>query len=326
VCPYPRMVLIRNRAWPHRVCTVMRRFPWIAAAIMLITVTTACSRRVGAADVRPAFEARAKAVAEAWRPTVAAPAWGSGLLPLQNLTVASGLDDDARQALTQGWFTTGVRLPQVRPAPGRVVFPDGPPLVVPVLSARAAFDEMQIEEPPRDGPGQSTPQPLGSEPDSSVAGPVAGAAPRLTVTAATLATTTLLTSRGTATVPAWIFSVAESPVPIARVAVAVLPIPEVSVAEAAVTFAAAHRLTAVDGARLDFTIGIGACQDGPGGLVHETDQLVVVGGDPGTSNARQCVAILQYEPVSVTLRSELGARPVIDAATGKLLILGDTRP
>jgi hypothetical protein len=307
----------------------MRRFPWVAAAIVLISITTACSRRGAAADVRPAFEARAKAVAEAWRPTVTAPSWASGLLPLQNLTVASGLGDDARQALTQGWFTTGVRLPQVRPAPGRVVFSGGAPLVVPVISAREAFDEMQVEEPPAGGGLQpSVPQPVGSGPDTSVAGQVAGPAPRLTVTAAKLGTTTVLTSRGTATVPAWIFTVAQSPEPIARVAVAptaIRPIPDVRAPEASVTFAAAHRLTGVDGARLDFTIGIGACQDGPGGLVHETDHVVVLGGDPGTSTARECIGSLKYQPVSVTLTSPLGARPVVDAASGRLLVLGDTR-
>ena len=95
-------------------------------------------------------------------------------------------------------------------------------------------------------------------------------------------------------------------------------------AAASTPFVGAQRLTGIDCNRLTFTIGIGACQTGPRGLVHETDDLVVIGGDPGTAKPGDCPALLVYEPVSVTLAAPLGARPVIDAVSGRLLSLGDT--
>ncbi len=331
--PYPQMSSGGNRPGPHRVDTGMGRFPFVATAIMLIAVTTACSRSGAApADTAPAFTARAGTVADSWRPTVTAPAWRSGLLPLQNLTVAptEGLSGDLQQALQAGWFTTRVRLPAAQPPPGRVRFPDGAELSVPLVSAATAYQQVHLADPPapEPAPATATPSPVGSGPDTSVGGPVSNPT-ALTVTGVRLGTTPLLTSRGRATVPAWLFTVAELPAPVARVAVAptsVAAVPEVTVPAAAASapFVGAQRLTGVDGNRLAFTIGIGACQTGPRGLVHETDDLVVIGGDPGTAEQGDCTALLVYEPVSVSLAAPLGGRPVIDAVTGRLLSLGDT--
>lgn len=82
----------------------------------------------------------------------------------------------------------------------------------------------------------------------------------------------------------------------------------------------AVRLTATTERRLDFTIGTGGCDHDPTGLVYETGDTVVIGGHavPGTGT---CDGSLTYHPVSVTLTAPLGTRPVVDAVSGRPLII-----
>src|SRR6266498_3144751 len=86
--------------------------------------------------------------------------------------------------------------------------------------------------------------------------------------------------------------------------------------------ASAQRLTAVEGARLWYTIGIGACDTNPAGIAYETDDVVVIGGTVDPSTGGPCIDLLKLQPVSVTLTTPLGARVVLDALSGQPLVLG----
>lgn len=317
-----------NRRDAGRVDYGMRRIPWLAATLVLFA--TACARTGGGApaDPRPAFDARARLVANAWSAAVAAPAWRDGLVPLADLTIVTGADLTAEQeyALGAGRFAAALDLPGDAPPDGTVRAPGGGARRVPLISARTAFTDMRRDDaacPPGTGP-VSPPAPQGTGPDGSVGAPAVHDCTVLTITAATLGSTPLRTNRGTVTVPAWIFTVPRLPGPVARVAVApgtLARAPEVPVpaADTAASFVGAHRLNAADGERLTFTIGTGACQEGAAGLVHETDDVVVIGGDPGRATAGPCIGSLAYRTVTVTVTRPLGGRPVVDAVTGRLL-------
>jgi hypothetical protein len=166
---------------------------------------------------RAAFDARGAEVVATWKQTPAAGVWRDGLVPLVELSrpPAGGFPDCVlRAAFTSGWFRTEAPLPTGRP---RARSPDGTPLTVPVLGAAEAVGA--VRHPPHCLPAE----PSGPSPPSD--GAWCG---WLTITALRLDTTTVLTSRGAATVPAWRLTVRELPEPVWRVAVApsaITPLP-----------------------------------------------------------------------------------------------------
>ncbi len=307
-----------------------------ALAVTALLSATACARGGSSPQARrTAFEDRARAVAEAWQDAATGDAWRTGFVPLQDFTVPpkQAFTDDLKIAFGAGWYRTQTDLTTVTPAGGVIAFPDGTTMAVPLVSARDAYTEMDKGDPPCLGspPVQTTPipQPSGTGKDGAVGAPAQHTCAVLTVTGAKFGTTTLRTSRGEAVVPAWLFTVAELPAPVARVTVAataVSPVPHPSVppigADQASGLASAQRLTAVEGARLWYTIGIGACDTNPAGIAYETDDVVVIGGTVDPSTGGPCIDLLKLQPVSVTLTTPLGARVVLDALSGQPLVLG----
>ncbi|GAA2709282.1 hypothetical protein GCM10010429_23550 [Micromonospora olivasterospora] len=299
-----------------------------------------------------AFRQRATAVAEAWRP---GQDWASGYLPLQDPTVLvgdPGFTTDTEQAFRAGWYREQITLPTDEPADGTIRFPDGT-LTAPLVSAVDAYRQLDQGDPPpcpgrpaapkpeqkpgfRPKPGATggpivEPGPDGSlvspspDPDAPVSGiPASGCVP-LTVTAVRLGAAPVRTSRGEAQVPAWLFTVEELKAPVARLAVApgaATPVPQAPAPAGQVPdgVAGAQDLTALSGTRLTWRIGMGACDTGGTPLVEERDDVVVVGGavTPATG---VCTDQLLLKPVTATLKAPLGARPVLDVATGAPLVL-----
>ena len=77
---------------------------------------------------------------------------------------------------------------------------------------------------------------------------------------------------------------------------------------------------AIEGTSIRYAVGTGACDTEPRGLVHETEDVVILGGSVTPPAATQMyTAQLIATPVSVTLAAHLGARPLVDAATGELI-------
>jgi len=290
---------------------------------------------VGASPDRwAAFQQRADEVAKAWLGATDPTAWRKGYVPLQHPTVLVGdpaFTEDTKQAFAAGWYRHEVTLPTGGTTRGTIRFRDGT-LDVPLLSAAEAYQELDQGDPPpcvrrpASPPDVGAPASPGSGPDTPVASDAGGSACiPLTVTAATLGTVTLRTSRGEAQVPAWIFTIEELKGKVARVAVAPsavgdLPDPVPPANPPAADLVAAQDVTGVDGTTLTYRLGVGACDVDVRPLVREHPDVVVVGGSV-TRSPGVCTEQLLLRPVSVTLDAPLGDRPVLDAVTGQLLTL-----
>lgn len=74
---------------------------------------------------------------------------------------------------------------------------------------------------------------------------------------------------------------------------------------------------------LTVTVGHGGCEKEYGAHVQETDKLVIVSGwSKKDKNADFCTKQIVTDKTKVELKSELGDRTVVDAATGKKLLKG----
>ncbi|MEH1014207.1 hypothetical protein V6U90_13980 [Micromonospora sp. CPCC 206060] len=273
------------------------------------------------------FDRRAAEVAESWRRSATSTAWRTGYVPLADATVLigdPGFTGDTKQAFVNGWYRDQVALPATTPAPGTVRFPDGT-LDVPLISAAEAYRQLDQGDPPPCAARPARPPATSSGPDSATTSNPAGTACiPLTVVAAKLGTAQVATSRGTATVPAWLFTVEELAAPVARLAVAasaVAPVPSASVPALSPVddLAVTQQLTAADGNTLSYKLGIGACDSAPTPLVAEFDDIVVIGGGV-TRSTGICTEQLVLAPVSVTLDAPLGDRLVLDAVTGQPML------
>ncbi|MEH0844468.1 hypothetical protein V6U81_18975 [Micromonospora sp. CPCC 205711] len=311
----------------------MRR-PLVLLGLPLVIIAAGCAPAGSGPDAgasgggspdprRQAFDQRASEVAQAWRP---GPSWSTGFVPLQDQTVLlgdPGFNADTETAFRAGWYRDQIEVPDARPADGTIRFPDGT-MSVRLVSAAEAYQTLDQGDPPPCEGRPKVPGPtIEPGPDGSVSSPVSTACIPLTVTAVKLGTAPIRTSRGVAEVPAWLFTVEELSTPVARVAVApqsVTPVPEPTEAPrpAVDGVVGADHTQRVDGARLTYVVGVGACDSGLTPLVQERDDVVVVGG--GIVRATGiCTSQLKLEPVTVTLKAPLGGRPVLDVLTGRVL-------
>lgn len=298
----------------------------VAVAVFFVAAPACAVTETMTGEPDSAFAARARAVVDAWRTARDAPAnvnWRTGFVPLQRLTLppASGITGDLQVAFASGWYRLRSALPSDTPAPGDIRFPDGSTLRTQLISAHAAYEAMHLADPPCDVPSP----PATSGPGGAVGGPARHTCAALTVTGATLDTVRLRTSRGLATVPAWRFTVAELPEPVAHVAVAPAAVatpPHPAVSPMAPELAAARDATLTGPASLAYRIGIGACDRNPRGLSYETDDVVVIGGaaDPPAASG-PCIRSLALPVVEVVLERVLGDRVLLDAGTGQALAL-----
>lgn len=313
----------------------MRR-PTVLLVLPLLLVAGCAQTGAGPADGpsdptphrAEAFDQRAARVAEAWQP---GPDWRTGYVPLEGPTVLTGdprFTPDTEAAFRAGWYRAQVSIPPTRVG-GEIRFPDGR-LTLPLVSAAEAYRELDQGDPlPCPGrpkrPGLPTPGGPTVEPgpDGWATSTAQTACLPLTVTAVTLGTVPVRTSRGEAQVPAWLFTVEELATPVARLAVALtavkrVPEPTAPAGPLPDGLVSAQDLAAVDGARLTVRLGVGACDTAITPLVWERPDVVVVGGSV-TRSTGECIAILKMEPVTVTLAAPLGARPVLDVSTGAAL-------
>lgn len=315
----------------------MRRLLLIASVALS---GSACATQPGTSrsTSESAFADRAATIAQAWHATLTGPAgqtWRSGLIPLQDLTIApdTALNEDLAFAFSQGWYSLATSLPPGDHDRGTVSFPDGTSLSLPVVNAVAAYQAMHKGDPPCSQSQQQPPTGLPSPATGPTAGgPVGTVAPhtcaRLTITDVKAGTTTLRTSRGAATVPAWLFTVRELPVPIARAAIATqetMTYPTFTPMDQPGRLASVSKLKTANDRQLEFTIGIGACDRNPTGLAYETDEAVVIGGRTDQPRGSTCDNSLVLQPVSVSLKQTLGSRAVFDAVSGRVLIQTNAR-
>ena len=266
--------------------------------------------------------------------------------------------DATKQAFLNGWYHGSITLSRSRPPDGTVRFPDGTLAVPLISADEAYRELDQGDPPscsssprvplppvPPDGPSPvptardmpaydpnapTQVAPAGDGPSRDPLSDVVATAPpvtcaALTVTKATLGTATVWTSRGEAVVPAWLFTVKELKAQVARVAVAPSAVTELpSVPEPEHELGPQHGLVSsqdlsvVEGTKLGFRLGVGACDHDITPLVREFDDVVVVGGSVRRSDG-PCTMQLILHPVEVTLHHPVGTRPVLDVLSGQPL-------
>ncbi|MFE5812345.1 hypothetical protein [Streptomyces sp. NPDC056479] len=247
-----------------------------------------------APDTRP----RALKVAEAWDGSAAAETWRKGYHPLgdpaQLPEDAFHNDADKEAYLTQHFELRG-DLPKTPQKDAKVTWRNGKSLVLPLMGAQAAYDKL---------------------------GGTTGPGPRLTVTGAKLGETTLATSRGPATVPAWLFTIKGYDTPLKRVALSPMKPPKSPIGPADHLSGKLWELNkVVEVAADDRSVTVlahhGACDDGPAVDVLETDDSVVLSGYMAGTKEGVCTAQLMAKKVTVELDRPLGDRILLDAFTGR---------
>ncbi|MCX4575961.1 hypothetical protein OHB41_22750 [Streptomyces sp. NBC_01571] len=250
-------------------------------------------------------EARARQVAEAWDGSVAARTWRAGYHPMGEAVQppAGGFHAgaDTRAFTTQNFVLRGT-LPAAGPAEGKVRWRSGAPPVLPLTGAREAYGS--VARGGNDGP-------------------------HLTVTGARQGVMTLATSRGPATVPAWLFTLEGYDTPLKRAAVAPSKLPpppigpqrEVSTSELAPLAGPAE--VAGDGRSVTVTAGHGTCDDGPAVHVLETGGSVVLSAFVTGVREGPCASVMLRQKVTVRLAGRLGDRVLLDAFTGRPVPYGE---
>ncbi|MGW4044815.1 hypothetical protein [Streptomyces sp. NPDC004721] len=246
----------------------------------------------------PMAEARARQVADAWDGSEAARAWRKGYYPIGEVVQ---LPEDAfhdaadKQAYGNQNFALRGQLPAAPRKNGRVKWESGASLTLPLMEARQAYEA--VARGGNDGP-------------------------HLTVTGAKLGEMTLSTSRGPATVPAWLFTLDGYGTPLKRAAVRPLkpPTPPVEpIAEGpSDTLQPLRQLagTARDGRSVTVIADHGACDNGPAVAVLETDGSVVLSASVVGRKEGPCTDQGLSEVVPVKLDRPLGERVLLDAFTG----------
>ncbi|MFE1285753.1 hypothetical protein [Streptomyces sp. NPDC058751] len=240
---------------------------------------------------------RARRVAAAWEPSEAARVWRQAYYSLDDavqLPDGAFHDDADKRAYATQNFDLRTSLPAPPKKPGKIRWSDGDTLSLPLISARAAYDKLDRGE----NPG-----------------------PALTVTGVRLGDMTLLTSKGEATVPAWLFTLKGYDTPLKRVAVTPSKPPRSPIG------AVQHETDelmpldglgtiARDGRTLTVRAKHGACDDGPAVDVLETEGSVVFSASIRGTSDGPCTSESRVEKVTVKLRRPVGDRILLDAFTG----------
>ncbi|WP_123962887.1 hypothetical protein [Streptomyces sp. TLI_185] len=288
----------------------MRRHTARAAKLLAVLAlfTVGSGAAVGCGSEKPvghgvdsdrASHARARAVADAWHDSEAAEAMAKGYYPMDDVIQ---LPEDAfhthadERAYTTQNFVLQTTLPGTPERNGVVKWDGGDSLTLPLMGARKAYDS--VARGGNDGP-------------------------HLTVTGAKLGETTVLTGRGAATVPAWLFKLKGYDTPLKRVAFTPSKPPKPPIAPAADSPSdelwPLERLVEVAGDARSFTVlaGHGACDDGAAVDALETDDSVVLSASITGSKDGPCTGQLLMQKATVKLRRPLGGRILLDAFTGR---------
>ena len=256
-----------------------------------------------------AFDTLARQEAVAWARSPLAKTWRTGLVVLSTDGLSAGPSGGFPSGQDKMDFIDG-DLVFTGPAPsgapaGVVTWPGGSSLKVPVLSEARTFSELTSS---RECPSCATTP--------------------LDVTAAKPTTLAVGTSRGTAKVPAWAFTLKGVSGPVIQAALPpgsyVTPGGKGSPSAARLAalgkafIGAGNAAVSADGRTLTLKLFGGPCDATWGGLETEADGAVVVGGwevDPNPNVP--CVAIGISLTTTVRLSAPVGDRVIIDASTGQ---------
>ncbi|WP_245766741.1 hypothetical protein [Streptomyces colonosanans] len=241
---------------------------------------------------------RAQQVAAAWERSSAADAWRAGYYPMGDVIQLprGGLRSKAdEQAYRDHSFVLQGKLPATWPRNGQVAWADGKSLTRPLAGVEDSY--------------------------KSLSGGRVGGTPHLTVIGAKLGTMTLATSRGPATVPAWLFTLDGYTSPLKRAAVTPSKLPSPPIGRARdVPVEQLNGLVGVAGDGRSVTVVAlhGVCDDGPAVEVLETPRSVVLSSSikQGKSGGN-CTKQAKLQQVTVELDRPVGDRVLLDAKSGQ---------
>ncbi|MEU6106843.1 hypothetical protein ABZ853_00340 [Streptomyces albidoflavus] len=246
---------------------------------------------------REARADRAQAVAEAWEGSAAAEAWRTGYHPVEVAVrpPSGGLRGAAdERAYQERHFALRGKLPAKQPGDGTVRWGEGDSLERPVQ-----------------GPAESY--------QALVAGGGGEGAP-LTVTGVERGEMRLATTRGPATVPAWLFRLEGYDAPLSWAAVTPSPLPRSPIARAGGA-PQVDRIVATsrDGRAVTVVAWHGACDDGAVVEALESRGSVVLSGSVKGQKPGNCTKQAIEQRVTVKLERPVGERVLLDAHTGQPL-------
>ncbi|MEV1078302.1 hypothetical protein AB0I98_08620 [Streptomyces sp. NPDC050211] len=253
-----------------------------------------------AADPAPDTKERAGRVAEAWDGSAAAEAYGKGYYPMQGPVQppeGGWHDAEDKEAYATQNLDLSAELPKTHKG-GNVKWESGETLARDLIGAREAYETLE---------GNS------------------GDGPHLTVTRVELGEMTQATSRGPATVPAWLFTLEGYDTPLKRVAVGPSKVPKPPIGPAAEGVSSdlwdlgGVVEVAGDGRSVTVVAFHGACDDGPAVDVLETDGSVVLSGYMVGTDDGLCQDSLHAQEKTVELDRPVGDRVLLDAFTGRPL-------
>jgi hypothetical protein len=286
----------------------MSTVPVVVTSVLVLAGCGSTDQPATATGSEATFQRQATAVAEEWHDRGITTAWATGFVPLQELVVEPDWSTNGilKASYGNGWIRTSSALSDLS-GQGVIQFEDGTSLPVPVVGAKTAYRGL----PRRTGDCPSDGQPPTCQ--------------WLTITSARLSTHRIGTSRGSATVPAWYFTVQGLPQPLVRVAVAPsattsLPVVDLPVMNRRSGIVSAVWLVSTGAASIAFDIGIGSCDEHARGLVQEFPDMVVVGGSVVPPRAGTgCDASMLHHRVDVRTKRPVGPRPIVDAVSGRPL-------
>ncbi|MFE7049869.1 hypothetical protein ACFVAM_16075 [Streptomyces californicus] len=272
----------------------------VALSATGLGAVSGCGSEKGAGGPAEVAATRAQQVAAAWEGSFSAGVWRAGYYPMGEAVqlprggLRSQADKRAYQA--QNFVLQGT-LPTTWPKGGQVAWADGEALTRPMVGAQETYETLaraQVNE-----------------------------IPHLTVTGATLGEMTLYTSRGPATVPAWLFTLQNYTAPLKRAAVSPSKLPPPPVKPAhdlpASQLAPLGRLVRIagDGRSVSVIAIHGACDDGPSADVLETRGSVVLSASVKNPETGNCSTQEREKQVTVKLNRPVGDRLLLDAYTGR---------
>ncbi|MGX5207166.1 hypothetical protein ACWKT3_00370 [Streptomyces violaceus] len=293
--------------------TNIRRTVRLLAVLALCTVGAGAAAGCGNAEAdngdaearstepAPQLGDRARQVADAWDGSKAAEAWHEGYYPMQSVVQLpeNGLHSEAdRRAYETGNFDLRGKLPSAPHKSGHVRWKSGSPLTTPLMEAEKAYKTLDRDSSP---------------------------GPRLTVTGARLGEMTVVTTRGPATVPAWLFTLEGYASPLKRAAVSpsklpappIKPLRQEEVPTDVLAPLGGLTEVAKDSRSITVVATHGSCDDGPTVGVLETSGSVVLSASAADSKDGNCSSEMRGEKVPVKLDRPVGKRMVLDAFTGR---------
>ena len=290
---------------------VVAAMGWVGTAVVVAAGLSACSVPSTANGDPSKVQQEAQAALARWNQAVAAAGGGSAFVAVGVLTIMTGdwgpdpqFGNNGKMALMAGDFEAAISLPSDTPPDGRVRWQDGSTRTVGMISAQQAFADVKAEG-------------SGSCPECVP----------LRVTGAQLTTAEFQTGRGSATAPAWEFTLAGTDTRIQRLAAAhlVKVVPPTYDQNDSPQGISIRSATSTSGG-LVLTVSFEGAPEDAGGtcgsdytaqaIESSTAVVAIVTEHPHSGLPGACSAVGAIRTAGATLSKPLGDRAVLEVTQG----------